>query len=172
MTEGCPDVGLVRILTLALIVVLSVAAAAAVRGAGRWLVVSDPLEKVGPVFVLGGRIPFRAMEAARLYAAGWATEVWLKKTARHEGMQAMERLGIEYAREETYNRKILDALGVPADKIFLLQDPPLNTRQELSYLVDELRRRGVGEGGRCYGYGAPRSWRESHLCLSNSARVR
>ena len=57
----------------------------------------------------------------------------------------MERLGIEYAREETYNRKILDALGVPADKIFLLQDPPLNTRQELSYLVDELRRRGVDE---------------------------
>src|ERR1700682_3697500 len=44
---------------------------------GRWLVVEDPLQKTDAIAVLSGRMPSRALEAARLYRAGYAPEVWL-----------------------------------------------------------------------------------------------
>jgi len=43
---------------------------------GRWLVVEDPLDKAQAIVVLSGRIPMRAKEAARLYKAAYAPQIW------------------------------------------------------------------------------------------------
>ena len=45
--------------------------------AAAWLVVSDPPQPSAAIVVLGGKVPFRAMEGASLYKQGWAREVWL-----------------------------------------------------------------------------------------------
>src|SRR2546425_12792523 len=50
---------------------------AAFLGIGRWLVVEDPLVKARAIAVLSGRMPLRAIEAAKLYRQGYAPEVWL-----------------------------------------------------------------------------------------------
>ena len=66
---------------LAVIVVAVLAAPLALRAAGTWLVVNDPVEPARAVVVLGGHVPFRAMEAARGYRERWAPEVWVTRPA-------------------------------------------------------------------------------------------
>src|SRR5678815_3507679 len=41
----------------------------ALRKAGQWLIVQDPLAPADVIVVLSGGMPYRAMEAARLYKA-------------------------------------------------------------------------------------------------------
>lgn len=112
------------------------------RGLGQWLVVVDPLEPARAIVVLSGRLPFRAMEAASLYRAGWAPEVWLTTEARTPEDAALARLGILVTRAEVYNREVLERLEVPARAIRVLNGDVWNT-------VDEMRlvSRELGAGG-------------------------
>ncbi len=52
---------------MALLVAALAFAAFAVLEAGACQVVEDPLQPARAVVVLGGKVPFRAMEAAKLY---------------------------------------------------------------------------------------------------------
>ena len=62
---------------------------------GHWLVVSDELAPAEAIFVHAGRVPFRAIEAARIYNDGFAPEVWLADIAPTMESAALARLGIE-----------------------------------------------------------------------------
>ncbi len=73
-------------------------ALAAFSSVGRWLVVEDPLAKARAIAVLSGRMPVRAMEAAKLYRQGYAPEVWLTHSA--EPGQALKAMGLAYEGEE------------------------------------------------------------------------
>jgi hypothetical protein len=97
---------------------------------GRWLVVEDPLEKAQAIVVLSGRMPLRAMEAAKLFRNGYAPKVWL--THPTEPGAALEAMGIPYVGEDSYNSRILIHQGVPADAIRVLQPSILNTADELA----------------------------------------
>src|SRR5580658_638640 len=87
-------------------------------GVGRWLVAEDPLEKAQAIVVLSGRMPMRAMEAARLYRQGYAPEVWL--THSTEPGLTLAAAGISYVGEDIYNVQVLTHEGVPAAAIHLL----------------------------------------------------
>lgn len=97
---------------------------------GRWLVEEDPLEKAQAIVVLSGRMPLRAMEAAKLYRNGYAPKVWLTRPT--EPGAALEAMGIPYVGEDFYNSRVLMHQGVPEDAIRVLQPPILNTADELS----------------------------------------
>jgi uncharacterized SAM-binding protein YcdF (DUF218 family) len=97
---------------------------------GRWLVVEDPLEKAQAIVVLSGRMPLRAMEAAKLFRKGYAPKVWL--THPTEPGAALEAMGIPYVGEDSYNSRILIHEGVPADAIRVLQPSILNTADEIA----------------------------------------
>ncbi len=112
------------------------------RGLGQWLVVADPLEPARAIVVLSGRIPFRAMEAAALFRAGWAPEVWLTAEARTPEEAALGRLGITMLRGEAYNREVLERLEVPARAIRVLSGEVWNTVDEVRLVAREL-----GAGG-------------------------
>jgi len=75
-------------------------------------------------------MPLRAMEAAKLYAAGYAPRVWLTRPA--EPGAALEAIGIPYVGEDVYNSRVLIHEGVPADAIRVLQPSILNTADELA----------------------------------------
>ena len=108
------------------------------RGLGQWLVVADPLEPARAIVVLSGRIPFRAMEAASLYHAGWAPEVWLTTEARTPEEAAVSQLGIRVTRAEAYNREVLERLEVPARAIRVLSGDVWNTVDEMRLVAREL----------------------------------
>jgi len=49
------------------------------RHAGRWLVLDDPMSRADVILVLSGGLPYRAEEAAKIYAMGCAPEVWISR---------------------------------------------------------------------------------------------
>src|ERR1700736_6081168 len=96
---------------------------------GRWLVVEDPLDHAQTIAVLSGRMPLRVLEAAKLYRAGYAPEVWLTHTT--EPGKSLQEMGVKYLGEEDYNREILIHAGVSPTAIHVLEPPILNTADEI-----------------------------------------
>jgi uncharacterized SAM-binding protein YcdF (DUF218 family) len=106
-------------------------------GIGRWLVVDDPLVHADVIVVLSGRLPERAMEAARLYRAGYADQVWISPPlSPAEDLKAMH---IAFIGEDFYNEKVLIAMGVPPDSIRILEHPDVNTEAEVRQVSENLR---------------------------------
>src|SRR5271165_6047131 len=97
---------------------------------GRWLVLEDLLEKAQAIVVLSGRMPMRAMEAAKLYREGYAPKVWL--THSTEPGATLEAIGISYAGEDSYNLRVLIHEGVPTDDIRVLEPAIVNTADEIA----------------------------------------
>src|SRR5580700_1664764 len=114
--------GLAGILLLGGVVIL--------LGVGRWLVVEDPLEKAQAIVVLSGRMPLRAIEAAKLYREGYAPKVWL--TYSTEPGATLKAMGISFVGEDAYDVQVLMHEGVPADAIRVLQPPIVNTADEIA----------------------------------------
>jgi uncharacterized SAM-binding protein YcdF (DUF218 family) len=107
-------------------------------GVGRWLFVEDPLEKAQAILVLSGRMPLRALEAARLYNGGYAAEVWL--THPSEPAASLQTIHIAYLSEDFFNARVLMHEGVPATAIRVLEPPVANTEDELRAAAAELDR--------------------------------
>jgi len=105
---------------------------------GRWLVVDDPLEKAGAIAVLSGRMPSRALEAARVYKQGYAAHVWLTRST--EPAATLETLSVTYLGEESYNKQILMHEGVPESAIQVLEPPIVNTADEMKTIGETLRK--------------------------------
>jgi hypothetical protein len=97
---------------------------------GRWLVDEDPLAKAQAIVVLSGRMPIRAIEAAKLYREGYASKVWL--THSTEPGATLASMGIPFYGEEYYDSLVLMHEGVPADAIRVLQPAILDTADELA----------------------------------------
>lgn len=96
---------------------------------GRWLVVDDPLQKATAIVVLSGRMPERALEAARIYHQGYAPRVWLTHSA--EPGATLAKMALHYTGEEAYNKDVLVHEGVPENAIEVLDPPILNTADEM-----------------------------------------
>jgi len=105
---------------------------------GRWLVAEDPLRKADAIAVLSGRMPSRALEAARVYKQGYAPRVWL--THATEPGATLAKLSISYVGEEAYDKQILLHEGVPENAIVVLDPPIVNTADEMKTIGEELRR--------------------------------
>lgn len=131
---------LLMAVAVTLVAILIPAGASAV---GRWLVVADALEPARAVVVLSGRVPFRAIQAASIYKAGLAPEIWISRPAAAPEELALRRLGIPGIRtEEERNQQVLERLGVPSAAIRVLEGGVLNTREEVELVARELRRAG------------------------------
>jgi uncharacterized SAM-binding protein YcdF (DUF218 family) len=107
-------------------------------GVGRWLVVEDPLEKAHAIVVLSGRMPIRAIEAARLYRQGYAPQVWL--TRPEEPAASLESMNILDAGEDFFNSRVLIHEGVPSDVILRLEPQINNTADEVRAVSEQLAR--------------------------------
>jgi len=126
--------GLAGILLLGGVVIL--------LGVGRWLVAEDPLEKAQAIVVLSGRMPLRALEAAKLYREGYAPNVWV--THSSEPGATLEAMQIAYVGEDFYNVRVLAHEGVPASTIRVLEPPILNTADEIRAVSAALEKEKGG----------------------------
>lgn len=125
-----------RVILTAIACVFLALAVLAFFGVGRWLVVEDPVGKASAIAVLSGRMPMRALEAAKLYRQGYATEVWLTHTA--EPGESLKAMGIPFEGEEVYSARVLVHEGVPASAIHVLQPPIVNTADEMRVISKAL----------------------------------
>jgi len=127
---------------MALLVAAPALAAFAVLEAGAWLVVEDPLQPARAILVLGGKVPFRAMEAAKLYKQGWAHEVWLTQASHFAEDLALAQLEIQRSPEHVYSRMVLERLGVPSTAIRVLSGTSNISADEVRTVARELTRYG------------------------------
>jgi uncharacterized SAM-binding protein YcdF (DUF218 family) len=105
-------------------------------GVGRWLVVEDPPQKAHAIAALSGRMPIRALEAAKLYHAGYAPQIWLTRPA--EPGASLQSMGIPYVGEDFYNLRVLLHEGVPVEAIHVLQPAIVNTADEMDAIASAL----------------------------------
>jgi len=111
---------LVRLAALAAFLLI-IAAVAAPR-LGTWLVVEDPLQKADAIFVLGGTLFERPIEAVDLYHEGWAPRMLLTRQIGDEGEAELRRRGVVYQREIDMQVDVLMRLGVPRAAIEILAE--------------------------------------------------
>ena len=90
-------------------IVVVVMAATVFFTVGSWLVVEDPLVHADVIVVLSGRLPERAVEAARVYKAGYADQVWISPPV--SPVDDLKAMKISYLGEDFYNEKVLIAQG-------------------------------------------------------------
>ena len=112
-------------------------------GVGKWLVVEDRLQPAVAIAILGGKMPFRAMEAAELYRAGYAPEIWLPAMEGPAEHEPIRRMGFSPFEPELYY-KVLERLGVPRRAVRVLNPSAKNTRQEMIIISQALRAAGGG----------------------------
>lgn len=105
---------------------------------GDWLIQEDTLEKAPAIAVLSGRLPSRALEAAKLYRAGYAKEIWLTRDL--EPTESLKAYDIRYISEDFYNLRVLVHEGVPVDAIHTLEPPILNTADEMKTIAAAMTR--------------------------------
>jgi uncharacterized SAM-binding protein YcdF (DUF218 family) len=118
-------------------VLLVALAATLFFGIGRWLVVQDPLEHADAIVVLSGRLPERAIEAARVFQGGYSDQVWISPPI--SPVDDLKAMNIAYLGEDFYNEKVLMAKGVPADSMRILERPDANTEAEVRQIAQDLR---------------------------------
>jgi len=108
---------------------------------GRWLDKEDPPQKAAAIAVLSGRMPARALEAARLYNQGYAPQIWLSYSV--EPGATLDKFSVPYAGEEFYDRLLLLHQGVPDSAIHILAPPIVNTADEMRTFGQALRKENL-----------------------------
>jgi len=101
------------------------------RETASFLITKDSLGPAAAIVALGGDPPFREMEAAKLYRAGWASRVVIVRGARREESKALQDLGIEVGETWELSREVLIRQGVPASAILVPKDEAAGTLEEL-----------------------------------------
>jgi len=108
------------------------------RALGSFLIIEDPLQPAVAIVALGGDPPFREMEAARLYRAGWAPKVIVIPGALWEEQQALSELGIRVPESWEISREVLLNKGVPSSAIIVPKGRAEGTLEELKLAFNTI----------------------------------
>jgi uncharacterized SAM-binding protein YcdF (DUF218 family) len=115
----------------ATVVVALAAAAAILLGAGRFLVVADPLPAhADAIVILAGSVPDRSLEAADLYRAGIAPRVVVTRERVPRGEAALRAHGVRLPEGDDLTIDALRRLGVPASAVVRLRRRATSTDTE------------------------------------------
>ena len=106
------------------------------RGLGSWLVVEDPLDHAEAIVVLGGTMYERQMEAVDLFKEGWAPRIYVLREIADWGEAELIARGINYTRIVDMQVDAMHKLGVPPDRITILNQA--NSTAEEAQIVLQL----------------------------------
>lgn len=129
------------LVALSLLLVLLVAGLWIFLHLGTWLVFQDPLAPADVIVVLSGHMPYRALEAARLYEQKAAPQVWVTHPVG-PGEQ-LAGMNIPFVGEDFYSQRVLMARNVPALSIRILPGPSANTAAEIEEVARLAREAGM-----------------------------
>jgi uncharacterized SAM-binding protein YcdF (DUF218 family) len=110
--------------------------------AGSWLSVEDTLQPADAIVVLGGHLPFRAMEAAAIFKQGWASEVWVTRPEPTVESKTLEKLDIGFVPEDVYSVRVLIRYGVSSSAVRVIDGDITNTEDEVRATLRMLHETG------------------------------
>lgn len=111
------------------------------RGVGGVLIRQDPLRPAAAIVVLGGGTPFREIQSAEIYAAGWAPYVMVVPSAIREDGHKLGELQIPVQQSWELSRNVLERVGVPSASIHIGSGGSTGTLTEL-----RIAYRGIDPG--------------------------
>ena len=101
---------------------------------GRYLATEDPLSRADAILVLAGSDIERPLEAADLYAAGYAARIVLTRETAEPAMSVLRGRGITPPFEVEWQRSVLVQLGVAGEAVIIPARIHDNTAQEAQTL--------------------------------------
>ena len=107
----------------------------AVPRLGPFLVAEDPLATADAIYVLGGTLYERPLEAADLYRDGWAPRVLMSRQMSDGAERELANRGVEVPHEIDMQIRVMGQLGVPASAIDVLNDGQDSTADESDALL-------------------------------------
>ena len=111
---------------------------------GELLYHEDPLEPADAIAVLGGGGLDRQVEAADLFAAGYAPIVLLTRTPELPVVAELQARGLDVSTELELRLEYLEALGVPREATTVLQRVVESTQAEAELIVEWAESRQIG----------------------------
>ena len=113
------------------------------RAAGRFLVIADPLEPSGAIVIMAGEVPFRQIEAAKLFHRRLAPWIVLTREAESAWQRKLRQFGVAIPERREIVRQVLVRLDVPPDAIRYIADPAVNTADEMKAVRRFAAREGL-----------------------------
>ncbi len=104
----------------------------------------DALEPADAIAVLGGGALDREVEAADLFAAGYAPVVVLTRTPEPAVIAELQARGLDVSTPLERRLDYLEALGVPREAITVLQRPVESTHAEAELIAEWAETREIG----------------------------
>jgi len=101
---------------------------------GNYLIADDRISNSDAIFVFGGSIPNRIIEAVGLYWQGYSRLIIISKYPEPEGYEYLKSLGISYPEGHEINKNIAVEMGVPENNVVILPDRAGSTFEELVQL--------------------------------------
>ena len=120
------------------VLLAGLATAPILRGIADFLIVEDSLEHAAAIVALAGQVPFREIEAAKLYHAGMAPQVVIVRGGPNAESQALRDLGIRTRGGWELSREVLIRQGVPASAIVILTSKAGGTLEELQAVYSAM----------------------------------
>jgi uncharacterized SAM-binding protein YcdF (DUF218 family) len=114
------------------------AGAPILREIAAFLIVEDPFGRVATIVPLQGQTPFREMEAAKLYRAGWAPQVVIVHPVPRAESKALHDLGIRTRGAWEVSREVLIRQGVPESAIVVVPGKAGGTLEELQAVYSAM----------------------------------
>ena len=111
------------------------------RAVGSFLVREDTLQQAQAIVALAGQTPFRELETAKLYRAGWAPLVIIVRGAQSDEAKALLALRIPAGEGCEVSREVLLRQGVPSSAIMIPRATAGGTLGELQAVAQSLRSR-------------------------------
>jgi uncharacterized SAM-binding protein YcdF (DUF218 family) len=106
---------------------------------GYYLIVNDVVNKSDAIFVFGGSVPNRIIEAVELYKEGFSELIIISKYPKPEGYDYIHSIGISYPEGHDINRNIALQMGVPQNNIIIFPKRAGSTLEELVLLNEYLK---------------------------------
>lgn len=108
------------------------------RETASFLIVEHTLRPAAAIIALAGKTPFREMEAARLYRAGFAPPVIIVREAPTIESEALQQLGVKKPPSWELSHAVLVQQGVPPSAIVIAKDEGIGTLEELQAAWETL----------------------------------
>jgi uncharacterized SAM-binding protein YcdF (DUF218 family) len=119
------------------------AGTAILRGVASFLIVEDSLQRAAAIVSLGGHTPFREMEAAKLYRAGWAPRVFIVRDAPSAESEALRGMCVNKPQAWELSRAVLIQQGVPENAILAPASKAGGTLEELQVVYSAMTAKDV-----------------------------